>query len=112
MKWTMPLEDVLRLKSNDAYYRYQQYTLDGQTVADEIICKDIDDEYHQRIMKVMEREHVNLVPVLIIDDVLYNGHRRVKIACELNLDEILVTDNWYDSGWYDESTVIGEKEAA
>ena len=106
----MPVDDILNLKSNDAYYHYQEYCLNGQTVADELECKDIDDSYHQRIRTVMAREHVNLVPVLVVDNVFYNGHRRVKIAAELDLDEMLVTDDWNDSGWWEEDTVIGETE--
>ena len=100
----------LTLKSNDAYYHYAEYNLDGQTVKDELTCKDIDDEYHQRIKAVMAREGINLVPVLVINGLLFNGHRRVKIARELGLEEVLCTDGWYDSGWCDEYTVIGETE--
>lgn len=110
--WTMAFEDILRLKSNDAvcYQEEHDFCLPGVTVADELTIEDIDDEYHQRIKKVMAREGINRVPVLIINDVLYNGHRRLKIAQELGLEEINCTDDWDESGWWNEEEVIGEEE--
>lgn len=111
MRWLMAVEDVLRLKSNDSYndMKTDRFPLKGNTVADEIEFSEIDDDFHQRIMKVMEREHINIVPILVINDLLFNGHRRVRIACELDLEEVLCTDDWDDSGWLDENTVLGEE---
>lgn len=104
----MPVEDLLTMKSHDAQYYYD--VLDGVTVADALQRKEIDDEYHQRIVKVMARERINLVPVLIINDTVYNGHRRIMMAETLGLEEMLCTDDWYDSGWQHEDTVIGETD--
>lgn len=97
------------MKSNDAIVHHEEYELEGITVADELTMDSIDDSYHQRIMKVMAREGINLVPVLVIDGMVYNGHRRIMIADELGLDEVLCTDDWADSGWYEDTTVIGEE---
>lgn len=109
MRWTLPVDEVLTMKSADAIcHRSEGYPLAGVTVADELTMDDIDDDFHQRIMKVMARERINLVPVLIVNDVFFNGHRRVLIAEELGLDEVLCTDDWFDSGWYNEEEVIGE----
>jgi len=113
MKWLMPVEEILRMQSNDALaWDAERYDLHGSTVADELTVKDIDDPYHQRILEVMAKEQINRIPVLIINDQLFNGHRRVKMAVELGLEEIQVTDRWEDSGWWDEDTVYGEEEAA
>lgn len=110
----MSVEEILTLTSNDAiaYQLEHEYVLPGTTVADELEIDSIDDEYHQRIKAVMAREKVNLVPVLIMDDTLYNGHRRIMIAIDLDLGEVLCTDDENDCGWSfaEEKIVIGETE--
>jgi hypothetical protein len=116
MRWTVPLDEILAMKSNDAiaYQEEHEYVLPGITVADELEIDSIDDDYHQRIKKVMARKHINLVPVLVINDMVYNGHRRIMIAAELGLEEVLCTDDWDDSGWSDEDEqiVLGEENEA
>lgn len=110
MNWYMPVEVLMQLPSNDAMQDFDRHNLKGITVADALTVKEIDDEYHQRIMKVMAREKINRVPILVINDTVYNGHRRIMIADVLGLEMLLCTDDENDSGWWDEDTVIGEEE--
>lgn len=114
MRWKMPLEEILTLNSHDAivYQEEHEWVLPGITVADELTIDSIDDEYHQRIKAVMAREGINLVPVLVVNDTVYNGHRRIMIADELGLEEVLCTDDGTDSGWSDEDEQIVLGEAA
>lgn len=112
MNWYMPVEVLMQLPSNDAMQDFDRHNLNGITVADALTVKEIDDEYHQRIMKVMEREQINRVPVLVINNTVYNGHRRIMIADVLGLEMLLCTDDENDSGWWDEDTVIGETQCA
>lgn len=105
----MLVEDVLQLTSHDALAQ-DTYDLDGRTVADILEFKDTDDSFYKRITDVMARERINLVPVVIVNDTLYEGHHRVKIADELGLEEVLCTDSFMDHDSYDSDEVVGEEE--
>lgn len=83
--------DILKLKSNDGCY--------PEIVEEVLEEKDISDPYHRAIRNEMAKAGVNLVPVYVDDDMLCNGHHRVKIAMSLGHEEMMVSDWEYECGY-------------
>lgn len=85
----MLTEDILELKSNDC----------TGTVKSVLEEKDIDSLYHRVIREEMRKAGVNLVPVYVDDDMLRNGHHRVKMAVSLGHEEMIVSDWEHECGY-------------
>lgn len=106
----MLTEDILGMPSTDGSYHRLYSGLNGETVADVLTRTDIDHEFFQRVKTVMARENVNLVPVLIVNDVFHDGHHRVMIAQELDIREMLCTDDYLDHDSFLPDIVVGEEK--
>lgn len=85
----MLITDILKLKSNDC----------TGTVRSVLEEKDIDSLYHRAICEEMRKAGVNLVPVYVDDDMLRNGHHRVKMAMSLGHEEMIVSDWEHECGY-------------
>lgn len=81
--------DILKLKSNDCM----------GTVRSVLEEKDISSMYHRVIREEMRKAGVNLVPLYVDDDMLRNGHHRVKMAMSLGHEEMIVSDWEHECGY-------------
>ena len=90
---TMSTDDILMLPSMDSD------GMDDGTVGSVIEWKDIDSDYHQSIKERMRETGINLVPILVSHGALWNGHHRVKIAVELGIETMNITDDSWASGY-------------
>lgn len=88
MRWMMPIEEILELPSYDGGHM--------DTVEDVLADKELH-EFHWAVAEEMRKAGVNLVPVVVWNDMLYDGHHRVMLAMELGHEEMLVTDNIYEA---------------
>lgn len=84
--------DILKLKSNDSYDP-------DKRVKEVLYDKDILSQYHRAICEEMRKAGINLVPVYVDDDMLCNGHHRVKMAMSLGHEEMLVSDWEHECGY-------------
>jgi fructose/tagatose bisphosphate aldolase len=91
---TMSTDDILMLTSFDS-----DEDMDDGTVGSVIEWKEIDDDYHQSIKERMRETGINLVPILVSHGALWNGHHRVKIAVELGIETMNITDDSQASGY-------------
>ena len=92
----MKMTEILKLESCDF----------GVSVGDAMRFVYVEDHfYYDRIKAQMAKDGINAVPILVRYDKysdmdeLGNGHHRVKMALDLGLDEMIVTDDPNDCGW-------------
>lgn len=88
MRWMMPVEEILQLRTYDG--------TPEETVADVLPDKELH-SFHLAVAEEMRLAGVNLVPVVVWNDMLYDGHHRILIAVNLGHEEMLVTDNIYEA---------------
>lgn len=99
MEWKMPLEEILGL-SSEFWKKGGQKTV-REAIEDGDIKLDL--SYYDKVRARMKETGINQVPIMVTPDRhLGNGHHRTRIAFELDLKEMLVTDNHDESGWSSE----------
>ncbi len=109
--WRMKMSEILDLMSCD--YDGRVGDVLNMIYVGAVDCYEPDYDrvnFYRRLKKQMEKDRINAVPIYVRNDTwgleLGNGHHRVKLAWELHLDEMLVTDDYYRCGFDDCQDIV------
>jgi hypothetical protein len=104
--WRKPMAKILELQAGDYWGCKVKDILDFVDVGpidpdDDAWGEGRPVDFYDQLKAKMAKDRINKIPLCVRDGSLDNGHHRVKLAVEIGLSEMLVTNDFTASGYDD-----------